>query len=59
MTEQEINDLHINYLQNLIFELEEKQLADSVSKLTNCTKHSKRDYIYTLALEDALNAQPL
>jgi len=59
MTEQELNDLHVNYLQSLIFELEEKQIADSVSKLTNCCKNGKKDFTFTLTLEDALNTQPL
>ncbi|KAL4442253.1 hypothetical protein ABPG74_009271 [Tetrahymena malaccensis] len=59
MTEKEINDLHLNYLQQMIFTLEEKQVADSISKITNCRKESKKEFHYEVMFEDALNSQPI
>ncbi|EAS04749.2 hypothetical protein TTHERM_00464970 (macronuclear) [Tetrahymena thermophila SB210] len=59
MSEKEISDLHLNYLQQLIFTLEEKQVADSISKITNCKKESKKEFHYEVMFEDALNSQPI
>ncbi|KAL4461083.1 hypothetical protein ABPG72_006462 [Tetrahymena utriculariae] len=59
MSEKEISDLHLNYLQQMIFTLEEKQVADSISKITNCKKESKKEFHYEVMFEDALNSQPI
>ncbi|EGR31468.1 hypothetical protein IMG5_108810 [Ichthyophthirius multifiliis] len=39
--EKYINELHLKYLQQTIIKLDEKQVADSISKITNCKKERK------------------